>query len=49
MDPEPAAIASAIARHDADRPAATRLGSAGREVALEISWDTVIERLLSHG
>jgi glycosyltransferase involved in cell wall biosynthesis len=43
------AIAAAVARVDANRSSAASLGAAGREVALAISWDTVIERLLSHG
>jgi glycosyltransferase involved in cell wall biosynthesis len=49
VDPDPVAIAAAVARVDANRSSAASLGAAGREVALAISWDTVIERLLSHG
>jgi glycosyltransferase involved in cell wall biosynthesis len=49
VDPVPAAIADAIARLDADRSRAASLGEAGRAVAAAISWDAVIERLLSHG
>jgi glycosyltransferase involved in cell wall biosynthesis len=49
VDPEPAAIAEAIARLDANRSIARSLGRAGRDRALGISWDHVISRLLSHG
>lgn len=47
--PEPAAIAAAVARVDADRTLAASLGEAGRARARTISWDAVVERLLSHG
>ena len=48
---EPAAedIAAAIARLDADRARAASLGQHGRHVAAAISWDSVIDRLVSHG
>lgn len=49
VDPEASAIAGAIAGLDADRRLAASLGSNGRELARGISWNTVIERLLSHG
>jgi glycosyltransferase involved in cell wall biosynthesis len=49
VDPEPAAIADAIARLDADRSLAASLGAAGRERAQAISWDHVVNQLLSHG
>jgi glycosyltransferase involved in cell wall biosynthesis len=49
VDPDPTAIADAVARLDADRSRAASLGAAGRDLAAAISWDTVIERLLSHG
>jgi glycosyltransferase involved in cell wall biosynthesis len=49
VEPHPVAIADAVARLDADRARAASLGAAGREIASAISWDTVIERLLSHG
>lgn len=49
VDPDPAAIAHAIARLDSDRSGAASMGAAGREIAKAISWDAVIERLLSHG
>jgi glycosyltransferase involved in cell wall biosynthesis len=49
VDPAPAAIAAAVARLDSDRSGAASMGAAGREIAAAISWDTVIERLLSHG
>jgi glycosyltransferase involved in cell wall biosynthesis len=45
----PEAIAEAVAYIDANRTRAAALGANGREVAATISWDTVIERLLSHG
>jgi len=48
-DPSPEAIAAAMARLDADRALAARLGEAGRAVARQITWDAVIERLVSHG
>jgi glycosyltransferase involved in cell wall biosynthesis len=46
---DPTAVADAIAQLDADRARAASLGAAGRTVAASISWDNVIERLLSHG
>jgi glycosyltransferase involved in cell wall biosynthesis len=49
VPPDPAAIADAIARLDADRTGAASLGAAGRDIAAAISWDHVIDRLLSHG
>ena len=49
VDPDPSALAAAIARLDADRALAASFGDSGRELAREISWDTVINRLLSHG
>jgi glycosyltransferase involved in cell wall biosynthesis len=49
VDPDPDAIAAAIARLGDNRRAAKSLGQAGRELALRISWDDVISRLLSHG
>ncbi len=49
VDPDPAAIADAVARIDANRTAAGEMGRNGRAVAAAISWDSVIERLLSHG
>ena len=48
VDPDPEAIAAAIARIDGNRVLAASLGAAGREVASAISWDGVISRLLSH-
>jgi glycosyltransferase involved in cell wall biosynthesis len=48
-DPAPEAVAAAIARLDADRALAARLGEAGRTVARRITWDAVIERLVAHG
>jgi glycosyltransferase involved in cell wall biosynthesis len=49
VDPHPEAIAQAVARLDADRACAASLGQHGRDVAAAISWDGVIERLVSHG
>ena len=49
VDPEPEALAAAVARIDADRSLAATLGQDGRDMARTISWDSVIERLLSHG
>jgi glycosyltransferase involved in cell wall biosynthesis len=49
VDPEPEAIAAAVAQLDGNRTHAAALGDAGREVAAAISWDGVITRLLSHG
>ncbi|MGQ0733258.1 MAG: glycosyltransferase family 4 protein [Acidobacteriota bacterium] len=48
-DPDPLAIAEAVARLDADRSLAASLGSAGHDTARAVTWDAVIERLLSHG
>jgi glycosyltransferase involved in cell wall biosynthesis len=47
--PTPEAVGEAVARLDADRRLASRLGDAGREVAARITWDAVIERLVAHG
>ena len=49
VEPTPAAIADAVARLDANRALAASFGSSGRDLAAAISWDTVIERLVSHG
>jgi glycosyltransferase involved in cell wall biosynthesis len=43
------AIGAALSRLAGDRALAARLGEAGRSLALGITWDTVIERLVSHG
>jgi glycosyltransferase involved in cell wall biosynthesis len=45
--PKPQAIADAIDRLSGDRPAAARMGEAGREQirALDISWANVVEKL----
>lgn len=45
-EPEAAALAAAIARLDADRALARRLGEAGFERAALITWDGVVERLV---
>ena len=49
VEPDAVAVAAAVARLDANRSLAASLGSHGRDLASTISWDTVIERLLSHG
>jgi glycosyltransferase involved in cell wall biosynthesis len=49
VDPDPEAIADAIARLAGNHALARSLGQAGRELALRISWDNVISRLVSHG
>jgi glycosyltransferase involved in cell wall biosynthesis len=49
VEPTPTAIAAAIARLESDLAAAKAYGRAGRDLALGISWDNVISRLLSHG
>ncbi|HUE86734.1 MAG TPA: glycosyltransferase family 4 protein [Vicinamibacterales bacterium] len=49
VDPDPVAIADAVARIDANRGLAASFGKNGRDVATAISWDAVIDRLLSHG
>ncbi len=47
--PQSEAIAEAIARLAADRTLAHALGHNGRDLAVKISWDHVIDSLLSHG
>jgi glycosyltransferase involved in cell wall biosynthesis len=42
-------IAAAVARLAADRTLASAMGHNGREIAARISWDDVVERLVSHG
>ena len=49
VEPDPVAVADAIARLDADRALAATLGAHGRDLASTITWDGVIDRLLSHG
>jgi glycosyltransferase involved in cell wall biosynthesis len=46
---EPAEIGAAIARLAAEPVLAVRLGEAGRALALGITWDAVVDRLVSHG
>jgi glycosyltransferase involved in cell wall biosynthesis len=46
---EPQAIGEAVARLHERRAEAATLGAAGRERALAITWDQVIEQLVSHG
>jgi glycosyltransferase involved in cell wall biosynthesis len=46
-DPQPDALAAAIARLDANRTQAAALGDAGYDVARAVTWDGVIEKLLS--
>jgi len=47
--PEPRAIGEAIAQLHGARHMAAALGAAGRERASAITWDSVIDRLTSHG
>jgi glycosyltransferase involved in cell wall biosynthesis len=47
--PDPAEIGAALATLAADPARAARLGEAGRALAIGITWDRVIERLVSHG
>jgi glycosyltransferase involved in cell wall biosynthesis len=47
--PVPQAIGEAVAQLHGRRTFAAALGAAGRERALAITWDAVIERLVSHG
>jgi glycosyltransferase involved in cell wall biosynthesis len=49
VEPDPTAIADALARLEGDHRVARSLGRSGRDLALGISWDNVISRLLSHG
>lgn len=49
VEPAPDAIAAAVSHLDRDRRLAASLGSAGHDLARRISWDGVIERLVSHG
>ena len=48
VPPEPDALGGAVAALHANRPAAASLGEAGRAVAASITWDAVIDRLVSH-
>ena len=45
--PEPAALAEAVGRLAADRRRAAALGEAGYEVARRITWEGVIEKLVT--
>ena len=45
----PEEVGAAIARLAGDRPLARGLGDAGRQLAAAITWDSVIDRLVSHG
>ena len=49
VEPTAHAIADAIASLDGNRARAATLGQCGREIAAAISWDAVIEQLVSHG
>ena len=49
VTPEPAAIGEALASLDRDRRRAARLGEAGYDLAREITWSGVIERLTGAG
>ena len=43
--PDPHAIAEAVATLEADKRRAARMGDAGYDLAREITWSTVIDRL----
>ncbi len=47
--PEPEALGAAVAALHGSRAGAAALGDAGRARASAITWDAVIERLVSHG
>jgi glycosyltransferase involved in cell wall biosynthesis len=47
--PEPVAIGQAVAALDAARQRAAAMGDAGRARAATITWDGVIDRIVSHG
>ncbi len=47
--PEPEALGAAVAALHGSRARAAALGEAGRARAAAITWDDVIERLVSHG
>lgn len=49
VEPDAEAIAAAVTRLDTNRALAATYGTHGRQVAATISWDSVIERLVSHG
>jgi glycosyltransferase involved in cell wall biosynthesis len=49
VEPAAEAIAAAIIKLDGDRRLAASFGSHGRQIAAAISWDAVIDRLVSHG
>jgi glycosyltransferase involved in cell wall biosynthesis len=48
-DPEPASVGLALSRLAADPALTRRLGEAGRETVGRITWDAVVDRLVSHG
>jgi glycosyltransferase involved in cell wall biosynthesis len=47
--PDPAALGAAVGALHASRARAASLGDAGRSRASAITWDGVIDRLVSHG
>src|SRR5688572_27574184 len=49
VEPSPEPIAAALARIISNPALAESMGASGRDLAMHISWDSVIERLLSHG
>jgi glycosyltransferase involved in cell wall biosynthesis len=49
VPPDPEAIGGAVAAFDASRPRAASMGAAGRALAAAITWNDVIDRLVSHG
>jgi glycosyltransferase involved in cell wall biosynthesis len=46
---DPSQIGEAMSRLAGDRVLVRRLGEAGRDSARRITWDAVIDRLVSHG
>ena len=48
-EPTPEALASAINQLARKRPQAAAMGEAGREVAVRITWDGVVDRLIAAG
>jgi glycosyltransferase involved in cell wall biosynthesis len=49
VDPTPEAIAAAVDSLNSNHTRAAAMGAQGRHVAAAITWDAVIERLVSHG
>jgi glycosyltransferase involved in cell wall biosynthesis len=47
-EPDPAGVGAALSALASDRAFARRLGEAGLESVRDITWDAVVERLVSH-